>query len=144
MDTKKPFFPTPQDAENAFYDALERADLAAMMAVWSEDEEIVCIHPTGARLAGWAEVEESWRRLFSGGPRLKVRLSHQVLLQGMMLAIHSLHENITASGDDNLRAPIVATNVYLRSALGWRMLVHHASPAPVPPEMMPDTPKTLH
>ena len=31
-------FPTPQDAEAAFYEALERADLELMMAVWSEDE----------------------------------------------------------------------------------------------------------
>ena len=28
-------FPTAQDAENAFYEALERCDLEAMMAVWS-------------------------------------------------------------------------------------------------------------
>ena len=33
----KPIFPTPQDAEAAFYEALERADLEAMMAVWAED-----------------------------------------------------------------------------------------------------------
>ncbi|MCX7168975.1 MAG: nuclear transport factor 2 family protein, partial [Proteobacteria bacterium] len=39
----KTIFPTPQDAEAAFYDALERADLEALMAVWAEDEEIVCI-----------------------------------------------------------------------------------------------------
>jgi len=45
-------FPTAQDAENAFYEALERADLEGMMAVWSEDEEIVCVHPAGQRLAG--------------------------------------------------------------------------------------------
>ena len=43
-------FPTPQDAESAFYEALERADLEQMMAVWSEDEEIVCVHPGGPRL----------------------------------------------------------------------------------------------
>ena len=43
-------FPAAQDAENAFYEALERCDLDGMMAVWAEDEDIVCIHPTGARL----------------------------------------------------------------------------------------------
>lgn len=145
MDTKKPVFATPQDAETAFYEALERADLAAMMAVWAEDEEIVCVHPTGPRLCGYAQVEESWRRLFSGGPRLKVRLSHQVYLQGLMLAIHSLHENISVEGDDDFRPPIVATNIYLRGALGWRMLVHHASPAPPPTEASAEErPRTLH
>ena len=42
-------FPTAQDAENAFYEALERADLEAMMSVWAEDEEIVCVRPAGIR-----------------------------------------------------------------------------------------------
>ena len=43
-------FPTAQDAENAFYEALESRDLDGMMAVWAEDEEILCVHPLGARL----------------------------------------------------------------------------------------------
>ena len=43
-------FPTAQDAETAFYEALERCDLEGMMAVWAEDEEIVCVHPAGGRV----------------------------------------------------------------------------------------------
>ena len=43
--------PTAQDAENAFYEALEHGDLEGMMAVWAEDEEIICVHPTGPRLS---------------------------------------------------------------------------------------------
>ena len=45
-------FPTPDDAESAFYDAFERADLAAMMVVWAEDDDVVCVHPPGPRLTG--------------------------------------------------------------------------------------------
>ena len=142
MERTKPFYATPQDAEAAFYEALERADIGAMMSVWAEDEEIVCVHPTGRRLAGYAAVQEGWRQIFRGGPRMRVRLSNQVLLQGMLLAVHSLHENITLAGDEDTRAPVVATNVYLRGPLGWRILVHHASPAP--PQPPPDAPKTLH
>ena len=72
MSTK--IFPTAQDAENAFYEALERADLDTMMAVWSEDEEIVCVHPNGQRLAGQATVREAWRQMFAGGPSMRVRI----------------------------------------------------------------------
>ena len=142
MERKKPFYATPQDAEAAFYEALERTDLEAMMSVWAEDEEIVCVHPTGPRLSGYAMVQESWRRIFGGGTRMKVKISNTVALQGMLLSIHSVHENITLAGEDTPRPPVVATNVYLRGPLGWRMLVHHASPAP--PEVMPDLPKILH
>jgi hypothetical protein len=66
-------FPTPDDAETAFYDAFERADLAAMMAVWAEADDIVCIHPQGPRLAGFEAVRESWGQIFSAGAQLRVR-----------------------------------------------------------------------
>jgi ketosteroid isomerase-like protein len=141
---KKTTFPTAQDAEAAFYEALETADLEAMMEVWAEDEEIVCIHPAGARLAGYDQVRESWSRLFGSGQKLKVHLTNQVVLSAMMLSIHSVHENILVQGETRPRAPVAATNVYLRTGNGWRMLLHHASPVPQAPQRQSDSPKILH
>ena len=143
MVAKKTIFPTPQDAEAAFYDALERADLDALMAVWAEDEEIVCIQPGGPRMTGYASVREVWRRIFENGQRLIVTLSQPVILQGMLVTVHSLCERISLRGGEaDQSAPLVATNVYVRGSHGWRLLVHHASPAP--PESASDVPKTLH
>ena len=140
-------FPTAQDTENAFYEALERGDLEAMMAVWAEDEEIICVHPTGPRLSGQDQVRESWAKIFSGGTGPRVQITQQVAVTGMMIAVHSVHENFTVEGDARSQVPIVATNVYLRTAAGWRMIVHHASPAPVQAEAAQPReapPKFLH
>jgi len=140
-------FPTAQDAENAFYEALERGDLEGMMAVWAEDEEIICVHPTGPRLAGQDQVRESWAKIFSGGAGPRVHITQQVAVTGMMIAVHSVHENFTLEGDARSQVPVVATNVYLRAAAGWRMIVHHASPAPVQSEAAQPRdapPKFLH
>lgn len=138
-------FPTPQDCESAFYEALERADLEAMMDVWAEDEEIVCIHPGGQRLTGYDQVRDSWAQILAGRQRLQVHISNQVCTHGMMLAIHSLHENILVVGESSSRSPVVCTNVYMRTGNGWRMLMHHASPAPaVLPARSADGPKILH
>lgn len=123
-------FPTPQDAEATFYEALERADLEEMMSVWAEDEEIVCVHPTGARLSGHDQVRASWAKIFAGGPGMRVRITQQVTLSGMMIAVHSVQEEFSVEGETRARSAAIATNVYLRGAAGWRMLVHHASPAP--------------
>ena len=49
---KNVLFKTAQDAETAFYEAQEKADLDAMMAVWADDDDIVCVHPGGMRLSG--------------------------------------------------------------------------------------------
>lgn len=140
--TKKPIYTSPQEAEAAFYEALERGDLEAMMSVWSEDEEIVCVHPGGPRLTGYATVREGWRNIFSGGSKLKVQLLALSTLHGPFAAIHSVIEQIAIVGEKHLAAPVVATNVYVRGALGWRMVVHHASP--VPPNSIGDAPQVLH
>jgi ketosteroid isomerase-like protein len=147
-------FPTSQDCEGAFYEALERADLELMMAVWAEDEEIVCIHPGGPRLCGQDEVRESWAQIFAGGTRMRVHVSQQVTVTGMMLAVHSVFEAFAMEGAqggeparDSRPPPIVATNVYLRSPTGWRMVVHHASPAPgkaEPPPAPKGAPRLFH
>jgi ketosteroid isomerase-like protein len=148
---KKTTFPTPQDAEAAFYEALERADLDAMMEVWSEDDEVSCIHPGGPRLSGYSQVRENWAQIFASGQRLQVHVSDQVVVSGMMMAVHSLHENILVRGAQGVaegaRSVVIATNVYLRSANGWRMVLHHGSPAPAPVvrrELPLDSPKVLH
>jgi uncharacterized protein (TIGR02246 family) len=141
-------FPTAQDAENAFYEALERADLELMMAVWAEDEDIVCVHPGSPRLTGVEQVRAAWRGMFAGGPHLRVRAVQQVVISGMMVAVHNVHESITVQGEAKPRPPVVATNVYLRSAAGWRMVVHHASPpasgAAAAAEAPAVPPKILH
>jgi len=139
-------FPTAQDAENAFYEALERADLEAMMAVWAEDEEIVCVHPGGPRLVGHQQVRESWRRIFSGGGGVRIHVTQRVATQAMLVAVHNVQENAPARPGKREAAAVVATNVYLRTAAGWRMIVHHASPGPGQPETgRADTaPKILH
>jgi uncharacterized protein (TIGR02246 family) len=141
---KKTTFPTPQDAESAFYEALETADLEGMMEVWAEDEEIVCVHPGGPRLAGYDQVRASWAQMFGGGQKLKVHLNNQVVLSGMMLSIHSVHENILVPGETRPRPPVAATNVYLRTGNGWRLLLHHASPVPQAQQRQSDSPKILH
>src|SRR3989304_1293905 len=66
---KKTSFPTPQDCEAAFYEALEAADLDAMMEVWADDEEIVCVHPGWPRLSGYEQIRGNWAQIFRSGER---------------------------------------------------------------------------
>ncbi len=142
MSTTKNFFATSQDVEAAFYEALERSDLEAMMALWSEDDEIVCIHPGGPRLSGYVTIRESWRRIFESGTKLHVQITPLSAVVNPFTAVHSLIEHVTVAGQNQETAPIVSTNVYVRGPTGWRMVVHHGSPSP--PESFGDTPKTLH
>ena len=60
-------FPTAQDAENAFYEALERCDLDGMMAVWAEDEEILCVIAYLQTLGGTPTVTMQTKHHYNGG-----------------------------------------------------------------------------
>jgi len=145
-------FPSAQDAENAFYEALERADLEAMMAVWAEDDDIVCIHPGGPRLAGLEQVREGWRRIFAAGRGPRADVTQQLVISGMMTAVHSVQESFVLEDPQGnpTPVPVIATNVYTRTPAGWRMIVHHASPLPAqqPAQRAGSeahtAPKTLH
>jgi uncharacterized protein (TIGR02246 family) len=142
---KRDLFTTPQEAESAFYEAFEKGDLDAMMGVWADDDDIVCVHPGGQRLAGAAQIREAWRQIFASGQTLRFRLRDQQSLDGMTLVVHSVYEQITAAGEARTHQPVVATNVYMRTENGWRMVVHHASPAPATSESADKrAPKTLH
>jgi ketosteroid isomerase-like protein len=129
---KKTLFATPQDAEAAFYEAFTKGDLDAMMEVWADDDGIYCIHPGGARVSGVAEVRESWRKIFAAGQSLRFQLRGQHYVNGMMLSAHSVYEHINVAGETRARGPMIATNIYLRTEHGWRMVAHHASPVPAP------------
>jgi ketosteroid isomerase-like protein len=119
---------SPDDVEAQFYEALQLGDLERMMAVWADEDEVACVHPGGARLIGPEAVRGAFESLFAqGGVEAAV---HQV--RRMMLgtcAVHHVLERVRISAEDG--APygfVVATNVYTHTPMGWRMLVHHASP----------------
>ncbi len=130
---KNPMFPTPEDAEAAFYDAFERADLAAMMAVWAADDDVVCVHPQGPRLVGFDAVRASWTQIFAAGMALRIRTVDARRTQGATLAVHSVVEMLSAAGEQGPSPPVSATNIYVLTENGWRMIVHHASPLPDAP-----------
>lgn len=121
---------SPQDAAIAFYHAFEARDIEMMMATWAEDEDIVCVHPGGPRLVGYEAVRAGWEQLFSGNTRLSFRIDQIVVIETVGLALQSAIEHVTVGDDREPRGAAIATNVFLRTPSGWRMVVHHASPAP--------------
>ena len=122
-----PIYTSPQDAALAFYQAFEARDLDGMMAAWADDEDIVCVHPGGPRLVGFEAVRSAWEQLFAGDARLSFRLDQIVVLETVGLAMQSAVEHV-ATADGTARGAAVATNVFLRTPMGWRMVCHHASP----------------
>ena len=123
-------FPTPSDCEAAFYDAFERADLNLMTAVWADEPGVICIHPQGPRLAGLTAIRESFTEIFSHGPNANLKVSELRKHEGLTLAIHSVYETFAVPGQAGAISPVLATNVFMLTPHGWRMVLHHSSISP--------------
>lgn len=141
--SQAPLFATPEDAESAFYDAVAKGDAGALMGVWAEDEECVCVHPTGVRLTGIAQISESWRSIFAAA-KLRARPEPVAHWHGMLLAIHHQTETLFVGDDPNPQGTLHVTHVYSRGAHGWRLVSRHASAVGETPAVSDATPRVLH
>ena len=116
------------DTEASFYEALRQGDIEQLMACWGDEDDMVCVHPGGSRLVGPGAIRSAFDAMFANGSLhvqpLKVRR-----VQSLGCSVHSVLERIellTAEGPRH--AYVLATNVYLLTTQGWRMVAHHASP----------------
>lgn len=137
---------SPDEVEAQFYEALQRGDIERLMSLWADDDEIVCVHPGGARAIGAAAIRASFEAVFAnGGIPVRPEQVHRVAALGC--ALHHLVERIEVRGEQGTQtAWIVASNLYLKTVQGWRLASHHASPGlgHEPPVLGGEAPSTLH
>jgi ketosteroid isomerase-like protein len=121
-----------REANERFYRALEALDLARMDGVWHHGPDVRCVHPGWDALVGWDAVRASFDQIFASTGWIRVTatdISVQVIGD---VGLVTCSENITATQDDDVGVAVAqATNVFRRTREGWRMILHHASPAPV-------------
>ncbi len=135
-------FATPQDVEDAYYDALETGDAQAMASIWDASEDAVCLLPMTPLVTG-ARIQRLWQAIFEQGGTFDIQVRHLIWIEGEEVAIHLVEEH---SGQDQHEgqalAPIYATNVFRRGPDGWRLLLHQNSPTPPPPPAVPTNGRT--
>jgi ketosteroid isomerase-like protein len=116
-------------ANQRFYDAFGSLDLQKLEVVCDTSERALCVHPGWPPLVGWERIRESWENIFNN-----TTLMH----------FHIQYVNVVARGDsgwvtcvENISSVlqgrasnfgILATNIFVRTPQGWRMIAHHASP----------------
>ncbi len=133
------------DTEAAFYEALQSGNIEKLMACWADEDDIVCVHPGGPRLVGAGSIRAAFDAMFANGS-IQAHPEKVRVVDSMGTSVHSVLERIAVLTDEGPRhAYVIATNVYQKTAQGWRMVAHHASPG-TPREMLEvtDSPQVLH
>lgn len=86
------------------------------------------MHPGGPRVVGAGAIRAAFDSMFANGT-IDARPEKVRRLQTHSCAVHSVLEQVrvmTAEGPQS--AWVIATNVYVKGAQGWRLVAHHASP----------------
>lgn len=135
----------PDEVEAQFYEALQQADLELLMTLWGDDDEVACVHPNGARVVGPAAIRASFEAIFAGGPVVAQPASVR-RLTSLGHAVHHVDERVMVRTPDGFtEAWVHTTHVFAKTAQGWRLVLHHASPASdAGPAVAAEGPSTLH
>lgn len=135
---------TPDEVEQAFYEALHHAQIEALMACWAEEDEMVCVAPDGACAIGAVNIRRMFEaRLAAGGWQVQPAQVHKV--DALACAVHHRLERVQRADTHELQSQWWhVTNVYHKTAQGWRMVAHHMSKAPEPSQLDHAAPAVLH
>ncbi|GIH23741.1 3-dehydroquinate dehydratase [Acrocarpospora phusangensis] len=124
-----------EDVNQAFYAAIESADLDRMSEIWVEDagnRVAMCVHPGWPLLSGRSEVLRSWALIMANTPYIQFVLTDVNTTVLGDVAVLTCAENILTAADSDdtgfAAGRVVATNTYVRTPTGWRLWHHHGSP----------------
>lgn len=137
---------TADDVEAQFYEAMQAGDLDKLMACWADEDDILCIHPGGPRLMGAGAIRAAYEAMLAQAGSMTLRPERLRKIDSLTSVVHSVVERIsvlTPQGPQDVF--VIATNIYHKTAQGWRMVVHHVSPGTVQEvDDTSDIPLVLH
>lgn len=121
-----------EQANTAFYRALESGILERMDEVWAHEDWVRCVHPGWDLLIGWHRVRESWEMIFASGQKMRAAPSDVWVYTEGDIAWVTCTENITVFNESSFDSALAsATNLFIQRDGRWLMAHHHASPIPI-------------
>ena len=89
---------------------------------------MVCVHPGGPRVIGIGAIRAAVDAMFANGS-IRAWPEGVRKIESLASSVHNVRERIEVLTEEGPReAYVIATNVYHKTAQGWRMVAHHASP----------------
>ncbi len=127
---KSILFASVEECEQAFYEALERGDLDALMELWLQDDDVCCVHPGGVRIVGYSAVRASWSSLLGSGG-IAIRATGRRIFESSTMAVTNvIEEFVVPQGGTTQVVHVLASNSFVKLPTGWKMVMHFAAPVP--------------
>lgn len=117
-------------AQLEFYEAFSSQDVEKMERVWSDGDNVRCVHPGLPAITGKGPIMNSWKQLFNGKSFPIGATRVQIEICGKMAFVSCIEKNPEGKG-----AELEVLNAYRREDGEWRMTLHMASPIIVSMDM---------
>jgi ketosteroid isomerase-like protein len=118
-------------ANESFYEAFNKRDIAAMERVWGEDENTTCVHPGWPPIKGFEPILNSWAGIFENSGNMEIKISDvQVMASEDLAWVSCIEKLYTIAESGVLVSRVFATNLFHLEGDSWKMVMHHASPVP--------------
>lgn len=118
-----------KEANSRFYDAFGALDLERMGAIWETSDRALCVHPGWQPLVGWDVIRASWQGIFDNATLMHFNIRYvNVAVEGdcgWVTCVESITSVLQGRANN---FGVLATNIFVRTPTGWRMIAHHASP----------------
>ncbi len=128
MQSDEPAIEAIKAANQRFYDAFGALDIDLMEAAWETSEQAVCVHPGWPPIVGWNLIKESWQRIFDSTTLMHFNIHYVNVVStgdsGWVTCVENISSVLQGRASN---FGILATNIFVRTPLGWRMTAHHAS-----------------
>jgi ketosteroid isomerase-like protein len=120
-------------ANSGFYECICDGDLDKMKSIWLKEPKSKCVHPGWPMLYGWEAINESWKNIFEAGGPAHIEISDvRGYVSGDTAWVICIEKISQRVGDQIRLGYAQSTNVFEYSASSWKLVIHHASPIPVP------------
>ena len=124
---------------NKFYEALNSCNLELMQDIWLNDSNVKCVHPAWPMIRGWESVIDSWKNIFELVDSNHVDVSQLFIdIKGKSAWVNCVERISYRINNEVMIMLAQTTNIFEFINENWCMVLHHASPMPVPASEVDD------
>lgn len=122
-----------------FYESISVANLSMMEELWAKTDEVKCVHPGWPVIMGWKNVRESWQTIFESGLCFaNIEVSNVYIDVNKNSAWLNCVEKISYVVNNRVIITMAqTTNIFEKQEQKWKIVLHHASPMPIPQSEIP-------
>ena len=122
-----------KDINEKFYLALSTSNIDLMEDVWLKTSDAKCVHPGWPILYGWENIKSSWEKIFKSGALADIEISKVYAdVNGNSAWVNCIEKMSYVVGEQIVLTMAQTTNIFELEEDTWLMVLHHASPMPVP------------